>query len=85
MRLFRDPLFECRELGIPHEESPTLPVLTASMGIATMNPTRDDEIGQLLELADSRLYEAKQNGRIQLATQDTVDWPKDSQVAAFRR
>ncbi len=46
----------------PHMRSP-LGVLTASMGVATLVPGKDDSPDTLFRLADQALYEAKHKGR----------------------
>jgi diguanylate cyclase (GGDEF)-like protein len=59
-------LDEIRSLKIPNENSPILPILTASIGLATMQPkTKNNEI-DLIDNADKLLYSAKKNGRNQL-------------------
>lgn len=52
-----------QRLSIRHEKSPILPVVTASVGVATMYPGGTGDEGQLIEQADAMLYEAKQGGR----------------------
>lgn len=55
------------ELRIPHETSPTAPVVTISIGIATMIPGRDaNDPEALANLADQNLYRAKSQGRNRL-------------------
>lgn len=51
------------DLAIPHEQSPTSPVVTLSQGLATMIPVDETQSELLLVEADSQLYEAKRNGR----------------------
>ncbi|MBF0143236.1 MAG: diguanylate cyclase [Magnetococcales bacterium] len=53
-------------LDIPHDFSPTSPRVTVSIGVATIAPTKTEvppDSAQLLGIADSCLYKAKQNGR----------------------
>ena len=51
-------------LAIPHSHSDVAPHVTVSMGIASAVPgTSDLDIGRLLEIADHRLYLAKDQGR----------------------
>lgn len=57
---FRDAI---AALAIPHEHSPTAPMVTLSQGLATMVPDADAPSDMLLVEADSQLYEAKRNGR----------------------
>lgn len=57
----------CRNLlfqeQIPHGGSDTSQLITVSMGVGTLVPTRDDTINAFLNLVDERLYEAKNRGR----------------------
>ncbi|MBL0209607.1 MAG: response regulator [Holophagaceae bacterium] len=50
-------------MAIPHEHSPTEPVVTISQGLATMVPVAEATPDLLLVEADNQLYEAKRNGR----------------------
>lgn len=49
--------------GIPHEHSSCAPVVTASMGIASIVPSAAGSIDELILLADEALYAAKGRGR----------------------
>ena len=51
------------ELTIEHKTSKISKVVTASLGVATMIPTRDLPPGDLVEKADAALYAAKLSGR----------------------
>lgn len=54
-------------LRIPHETSPTAPVVTISIGIAAMIPGQDaNDPEALVDLADRNLYIAKSQGRNRL-------------------
>lgn len=55
------------DLGIPHARSPVASVVTASMGVATAHCTEDGAPDQLIARADQLLYQAKKNGRNQIA------------------
>jgi len=56
------------EMGIPHAFSPTAPHVSLSLGVGTLVPVRDRESSRnLIEMADQWLYEAKRNGRNQVA------------------
>ncbi len=59
-------------LGIAHSGAATGSRLTVSIGAAVLVPDDGQPSSQLVELADSGLYEAKRNGRNQVA----VAWPK---------
>jgi diguanylate cyclase (GGDEF)-like protein len=50
-------------LRVPHEHSPTAPVVTLSQGLATLLPVAEAQADLLLVEADNHLYEAKRNGR----------------------
>jgi diguanylate cyclase (GGDEF)-like protein len=49
--------------ALPHLASSVAPVVTCSMGVATLVPGNHDEPGYLVDLADTRLYRAKREGR----------------------
>jgi len=51
------------ELNIEHKTSPTAPNLTLSIGLAAMVPDELNSVSDLIALADSQLYKAKQAGR----------------------
>ena len=59
----RRVLDELAALGIAHAASPTSPLLTASMGIATLVPDRVQNSASLIRAADALLYQAKAQGR----------------------
>lgn len=52
-----------RELKIVHEHSTAAPVVTVSIGVATMVPAEGTDESTILEAADAALYEAKAAGR----------------------
>ena len=54
------------KLAIPHVGSTVKDVVSISGGVATIVPTMQMDRIALLELADSQLYEAKQQGRAQV-------------------
>ncbi|MPQ57530.1 diguanylate cyclase domain-containing protein [Duganella sp. FT27W] len=55
---------EVRKLAVPHEASPTSPIVTVSMGLATaMPPLERQDANALIRSADANLYQAKQGGR----------------------
>lgn len=57
----------CRRLlaraALPHACSAVAEVVTCSVGVATLVPGGNEEPGRLVDLADTRLYEAKRAGR----------------------
>tara|TARA_R110002072_G_scaffold119555_3_gene252450 strand:+ start:8995 stop:9909 length:915 start_codon:yes stop_codon:yes gene_type:complete len=59
-------LDEIRLLNIPNEKSPTLPALTASIGLTTMYPSEENSESDLIKKSDESLYLAKENGRNQI-------------------
>ena len=55
---------EVRKLAVRHEASPTAPIVTVSMGLATaMPPLERQDANALIRSADAKLYQAKQGGR----------------------
>ena len=59
-------LASIRALKIPNERSPTGPVVTVSIGVATLQPDGETSQQQLIKLADARLYMAKLHGKDKL-------------------
>lgn len=50
-------------LRLPHGNSGNFEHVTISLGVATMIPNRDNCSSELIDLADQRLYRAKDSGR----------------------
>ena len=50
-------------LSIPHEYSNTDNIVTVSIGVATIIPSRNQDSRSLISLSDKALYQAKQAGR----------------------
>jgi two-component system, sensor histidine kinase LadS len=55
-----------RSYQIPHRASPTATWVTLSLGVASCIPTDGQTPEELLQLADSALYRAKEGGRNQV-------------------
>lgn len=69
-------------LAIPHKASSTAAHVTASLGISSTIPVGENNYERLLTLADRALYQAKSNGRNQVACQATYDFrPNIMEVA----
>lgn len=54
-------------LAIPHINSKVKPLVTVSVGVASLIPTKAISWQDLIGLSDQALYKAKQNGRNQIA------------------
>ena len=54
------------DLALAHPRSPLSPLVTLSMGLATVVPAAEEEPESLIHSADQALYTAKQNGRNQI-------------------
>ncbi|MBR9729171.1 diguanylate cyclase [Shewanella intestini] len=63
VNLSKKLLEQIRALKISNKYSPTLAILTASIGVATMQPNGTNGHDQLIKEADRLLYIAKQHGR----------------------
>ena len=66
-------------LNIAHEASSVAPLLTVSIGGATLDPDSDEQQAELFEAADTQLYRAKQNGRNQVWWRDGGAAPEAGQ------
>ena len=60
------------ELRIDHPESPTAPILTVSIGVASAVPTSDGDPAGLIAAADEALYAAKDAGRNRMQVAGTA-------------
>ena len=56
-----------QELNLEHANSPTSPIVTISLGVACITPSRDSDAQCLIQNADLALYQAKSEGRNRLA------------------
>jgi diguanylate cyclase (GGDEF)-like protein len=52
-----------QELEIPHNSSPVAPIVTISIGAASVIPKQRLVPSQVVAMADEALYQAKQSGR----------------------
>jgi len=57
------------DLKIAHYKSPISKYITLSIGVATITPSAQHSPEDLIELADERLYRAKEKGRNKIITQ----------------
>ena len=62
-RIAEDIRLSIEELAEPHSASPISDHVTASMGVATIIPTRHQTPDTLIKLADDAMYAAKDGGR----------------------
>lgn len=60
-------LNKIRELKIPNKNSPIIPTVTASIGLATMYPDNKTTEKDLIKYADEALYISKENGKNQVS------------------
>lgn len=60
-----------RELRIPHADSPVAPIVTISIGIASVIPRQGLSPERAVAMADEALYKAKQSGRNQSITSES--------------
>ena len=59
---------EIGRLQIPNERSTVLPIVTVSIGVAMMHPQETNNLKELINIADKRLFAAKINGRNQVVS-----------------
>lgn len=59
----RNILEKVEKLAIPHAGSKTSSIVTISIGMATLSPSPENSIAELIERADKALYLAKEEGR----------------------
>jgi diguanylate cyclase (GGDEF)-like protein len=69
-----------QELALPHAESPVSPIVTISIGLASVIPNQSLSPSQVVAMADEALYRAKQAGRNQSATADLPAGDKQTRV-----
>ncbi|MBI4005562.1 MAG: diguanylate cyclase, partial [Gammaproteobacteria bacterium] len=58
------------DLCMPHDASQIKDIVTASFGVASLIPSRDQTPDFLIKYADKALYKAKQTGRNRVAVAD---------------
>jgi len=71
-KMAEDILLSIQDLKIPHAFSKTSDVVTASAGVATAFPSRENTKNQLIESADLALYAAKETGRNRVSVNLTL-------------
>ena len=59
-------------LAIPHQNSDAAKHVTLSLGVATFVPTAERSAKQLIDTADTALYQAKKEGRNRVRTMDQI-------------
>ncbi|AOP34377.1 diguanylate cyclase response regulator [Leptospira tipperaryensis] len=59
----RNILEKVEKLAVPHSASKTSSIVTISIGMATLSPSPENSITELIERADKALYLAKEEGR----------------------
>ncbi|ALO25181.1 MULTISPECIES: diguanylate cyclase domain-containing protein [Leptospira] len=59
----RNILENVEKMAIPHSASKTNSIVTVSIGMATLSPSPENSITELIERADKALYLAKEEGR----------------------
>lgn len=62
-----------RRLQIPHENSPVSPLVTVSIGAVSLAPRPSLAPECAIQIADRRLYQAKQKGRNRIVDRDCPD------------
>jgi|GEM_PF-2063698 len=70
MQLANKCLEAVAKLRIAHEPSLVAPMVTVSVGMATMRPEQQADVSELINKADRALYQAKESGRNQTAFSD---------------
>lgn len=60
--------------AIAHAASPTAPLLTFSIGVASMEPNANQTPAVLVKAADTAMYRAKAKGRARLEIAQPTDW-----------
>ncbi|MDK9692902.1 MAG: GGDEF domain-containing protein [Sulfurimonas sp.] len=61
--MMNDLLDAIRALDIANINSSVIPILTVSIGLATIHPDIDTKTQELIAAADEMLYKAKESGR----------------------
>jgi len=73
-------LIAVRDLNIIHRHSDVENIVTASFGVATLIPQREQQSKVLLSRADKALYNAKQQGRNQIAVSQVELITNDGEI-----
>lgn len=64
--------------AIPHAASPTAPLLTISIGVASLRGNLSPDVSALVNAADKAMYRAKASGRAHYEVATTADWKTES-------
>lgn len=59
-----------RQMAIPHNDSDVSDYVTVSIGAVTVIPDKTTEANSVIEIADRKLYAAKENGRNKIEIED---------------
>ncbi|UCE88884.1 MAG: diguanylate cyclase [Pseudomonadota bacterium] len=60
-------------LRIPHDSSTIVPYVTISLGVAPLPPGAQVSTAQLVDMADTAMYSAKEGGRNRVATREALN------------
>ncbi|MEG4849524.1 diguanylate cyclase [Microcoleus sp. B5-D4] len=69
-----------RDLAIPHDRSDVSPIVSVSIGIATVIPSLGTSPDELVALADRALYDAKRQGRDRYTSANQMTAPEVNPV-----
>jgi len=70
-------LLQMQDEALPHVASATSPIVTFSIGVASIRPGNEQEATSLVNAADTAMYRAKSGGRARYEVADQADWDID--------